>query len=57
VPKAKQESEAIITYEGIRAETVVWNERMLAALVNGVKGGMWFSLWDKVWRPGTLKRG
>jgi hypothetical protein len=25
-------------------EVSVWNERMLAALVNGVKGGKWFSL-------------
>jgi RNA-directed DNA polymerase len=27
---------------------------MLAALENGVKGGKWFSLMDKVWRPSTL---
>ena len=37
-------------------ETVVWTERMLAALISGVKGGKWFSLWDKVWRSGTLER-
>jgi RNA-directed DNA polymerase len=35
-------------------EVSVWNERMLAALVNGVKGGKWFSLIDKVHRPTTL---
>ncbi|MET1083811.1 MAG: group II intron reverse transcriptase/maturase [Burkholderiales bacterium] len=35
-------------------EVSVWNERMLAALVNGVKGGKWFSLIDKVYRPTTL---
>ena len=29
-------------------EPSVWTERMLAALVNGVKGGKWYSLWDKV---------
>jgi RNA-directed DNA polymerase len=29
-------------------EPSAWNERMLAALVNGVKGGKWYSLWDKV---------
>jgi hypothetical protein len=29
-------------------EASVWNERMLAALGNGVKGGKWFSLIDKV---------
>lgn len=32
----------------------MWNERMLLALVNGVKGGKWFSLIDKVYRPKTL---
>jgi RNA-directed DNA polymerase len=28
---------------------------MLAALANGVKGGKWFSLYDKVYRPEVLK--
>jgi RNA-directed DNA polymerase len=36
-------------------EAAVWNERMLAALGNGVRGGKWFSLIDKVYRPQTLK--
>jgi RNA-directed DNA polymerase len=36
------------------AEAAVWTERMLSALVNGVKGGKWFSLMDKVFAPGTL---
>lgn len=36
-------------------EASVWNERMLAALENGVKGGKWFSLIDKVYRKQTLK--
>ena len=35
-------------------EASVWNERMLAALENGVKGGKWYSLIDKVNRPKTL---
>jgi RNA-directed DNA polymerase len=35
-------------------EASVWNERMLAALENGVKGGQWFSLIDKVYRAQTL---
>ena len=35
-------------------EAEVWSERMLAALENGVKGGKWFSLIDKVYRPATL---
>ena len=54
--KAKQESEAKTLFMRGRAETVVWTERMLAALISGVKGGKWFSLWDKVWRSGTLAR-
>ncbi|MGH7926914.1 MAG: hypothetical protein ACREQV_03880 [Candidatus Binatia bacterium] len=29
-------------------EASVWSEHMLAALENGVKGGKWFSLIDKV---------
>jgi RNA-directed DNA polymerase len=33
----------------------VWTERMLAALENGVRGGKWFSLIDKVYRCETLK--
>ena len=36
-------------------EATVWNERMLAALGNGVRGGKWFSLIDKVYRQQTLK--
>ena len=36
-------------------EASVWNERMLAGLENGVKGGKWFSLIDKVYRVETLK--
>ena len=35
-------------------EAGVWTERMLAALGNGVKGGKWFSLMDKVYSPHTL---
>lgn len=30
------------------AEPTVWTERMLTALGNGVKGGSWYSLMDKV---------
>lgn len=35
-------------------EASIWTERMISALVNGVKGGRWFSLIDKVSAPGTL---
>ena len=37
------------------AEPLVWTERMLTALVKGVKGGKWFSLIDKVYPVQTLK--
>jgi RNA-directed DNA polymerase len=37
------------------AEASIWTERMAAALGNGVKGGKWFSLVDKVYRPATLE--
>jgi len=33
----------------------VWTKRMLQALVNGVKGGKWFSLMDKVFAPTNLE--
>jgi RNA-directed DNA polymerase len=36
-------------------EASVWTERMVSALVNGVKGGRWFSLMDKVTAPATLQ--
>ena len=32
-----------------------WSERMLAALEEGVRGGVWFSLIDKVWSEATLR--
>lgn len=36
-------------------EASIWTERMLAALGNGVQGGKWFSLIDKVVRATTLQ--
>ncbi len=36
-------------------EPTVWTERMLTALGNGVKGGRWYSLMDKVHSPGNLQ--
>ena len=35
-------------------ERTVWTDRMLEALDKGVKGGVWFSLIDKVYRPRVL---
>src|SRR5213594_218027 len=37
------------------AAAEVWTERMLTALEQGVKGGVWFSLMDKVYAERTLK--
>jgi RNA-directed DNA polymerase len=36
-------------------ERSVWTERMLDALERGVKGNVWFSLFDKVCRPAALR--
>ena len=47
---AKQDTEA---REWVVAS--IWTKRMLAALGNGVKGGKWFSLIDKVTRLKTLE--
>lgn len=35
-------------------EPSVWTDRMLTALEHGVKGGVWFSLIDKVYSPDNL---
>jgi RNA-directed DNA polymerase len=37
-------------------EPAVWTERMLTALIEGVKGGKWFSLIDKIHPERTLAR-
>ncbi len=37
-------------------EPAVWTERMLTALEQGVKGGQWFSLMDKVYALPNLRR-
>ncbi len=36
-------------------EPTVWTERMLTALIQGVKGGKWFSLIDKIHPERTLR--
>jgi RNA-directed DNA polymerase len=36
-------------------EASIWTDRMVSALANGVTGGKWFSLIDKVIRPVTLE--
>lgn len=51
---AKQETEAL-GREWWWVEASIWTERMVSALVNGVKGDKWFSLIDKLIRPTTLE--
>jgi RNA-directed DNA polymerase len=54
--KTKQTGEAQLR-EWDWVERSVWTERMLEVLEKGVKGGVWFSLIDKVYRPTTLYAG
>jgi len=51
--RAKRAGEA--PGRGPWAEPSVWTERMLTALEQGVKGGTWFSLIDKVYPEATLR--
>jgi RNA-directed DNA polymerase len=64
--RAKEFNPAIVPPEGatppgsIRArwawvEPSVWTDRMLTALEDGVRGGRWHSLIDKVYRPDNLR--
>ena len=50
VSKTKQAGEARWDW----VERAVWTDRMLEALEKGVKGDVWFSLIDKVYRPRVL---
>lgn len=52
---AKQEAETCGPVKWEWVEASVWTKRMLAALGNGVKGGKWYSLIDKVYNRKTLK--
>lgn len=54
VPQAKQAGEVDVRDDWAWTKPWVWTDRMLTALVNGVKGGQWFSLIDKVYREETL---
>ena len=49
---AKQDGEVRLRWSW--AERTVWTERMLTALEQGVKGGCWFSLMDKVYSARNL---
>lgn len=55
VPKlARQAGETRARWQWVEAEA--WTERMLEALENGVKGGKWFSLMDKVFSLRVLEK-
>jgi RNA-directed DNA polymerase len=51
---AKPEGETQVPQPWAWVEASIWTERMLAALDNGVTGGKWYSLMDKVTTPRTL---
>ncbi len=53
--RAKQDTDIKNPENWTWVESTIWTERMLAALGNGVKGGKWFSLWDKVIAERTLR--
>jgi RNA-directed DNA polymerase len=53
VPEAKQAGENRARWGWV--EPTVWTERMLSALEEGVKGGKWFSLMDKVYGLPNLR--
>lgn len=54
VPLAKQAGEVSVRDNWTWTKPWIWTDRMLTALENGVKGGQWFSLIDKVYREETL---
>ena len=45
---AKPEGDTPAPHRWAWVEASIWTERMLAALDNGVQGGRWYSLMDKV---------
>jgi RNA-directed DNA polymerase len=51
IPKQAEETEAVPPW----VELSVWTPRMWTALQDGVKGGQWFSLIDKVWKRKNLE--
>ncbi len=47
-------AEQPLTYWKLRAEPTIWTERMLTTLLEGVRGGKWYSLMDKIHPERTL---
>ena len=56
VPQEAKQAGETGTRRWTWVERTVWTEHMMEALERGVKGGVWFSLIDKVYRPETLHR-
>jgi RNA-directed DNA polymerase len=56
VPKEAKQARETRLEKWAWVERTVWTDRMLEALKKGVKGVVWFSLIDKVYRPETLHR-
>jgi len=50
---AKQTGEVRVRWAWV--QRTVWTDRMLTALERGVKGGVWFSLIDKVYSTSNLQ--
>lgn len=53
VPKARHAGDIRDRWSWV--EPFIWTDRMLTALENGVKGGKWHSLIDKIYSPKNLK--
>lgn len=49
---AKQAGEIRVRWAWV--EPSIWTDRMLTALEQGVKGGIWYSLIDKAYAPANL---
>jgi len=52
--KTRRETDNPARQQSAGVEAGLWTERMLAALGNGVKGGKWHSLMDKIYAERTL---
>lgn len=55
VPEQAKQTTLTEVQEWTWVNRTIWTDCMLAALDNGVKGGKWFSLIDKVYRLSTLE--
>jgi len=50
---AKPEGDTQVPSQWSWGEASIWTKRMVTALDNGVQGGRWYSLMDKVAAPRT----